>query len=637
MQKNIDIKNDDSTTPILHKRKQSKQIKHKMFSFKIVWYYFKYYKWTLLLQFILATVASAIAIGVNIALQYALSASSVDFKYISIMCGALIGLYIFNWFIQYSQYVLSIRMGQRISKQIRDDIFKKLNNLSISYYDKNKSGDIISKFSNDITNLSSLLSDNFADILGVILWIFGLLIGMFIISPILSAITIVLVSVVVVSLFFCIKKSHPFFNKTQTSIANITAFLDETISGQSVIDIFNQKDFMIKQFEKLNAELTNNIYYSQSYSSSSIPITTFFSNAITLIITLIGMGFMWANSDVFIGLRISLPYPSPMGSSFIALTIFLLLARNFLSPFSQVASIMPILLAAKAGVERLIPIINEKTEFNDLEKSIVNIAYQLNKSNMKIEEKNNIHLEPSLEFENVSFSYVKDKPILKNVSFKIKPGQFVGIVGPTGSGKTTIINLITKFYEINSGDIKIGGMSIKDISRKSLRDNIAMVVQDTYIFNISIKENIKIANPNASDEEVMAAAKIAMCHELIMNLPDGYDTIMTNNAEVLSKGEKQLISMARAVLSDSDFLILDEATSSIDTKTEKIIQAAFENIMKYKTCILIAHRLSTIRNANIIIVLKDGEIIESGNHDELMDYNGFYSKLINSQFGNLIE
>lgn len=617
---------------------QKTKIKNKsLFSFKIVLYYFKYYKWTLLLQFLLAAIASGIAIGVNIALQYALSASSIDFQYISVVCGALIGLYTFNWFIQYSQYVLSTRMGQKISKQIRDDIFKKLNNLSISYYDQNKSGDIISKFSNDITNLSSLLSDNFADILGVILWIFGLSIGMFIISPVLAAITFVLILIVVFSLFICIKKSHPFFSKTQTSIAKITAFLDETISGQTVIDIFNQKDLFIEKFEKLNAELSTNIYYSQSYSSSSIPITTFFSNAITLIITLIGMGFMWANSDAFIGLKIQLPYPSPLGSQFITLTIFLLLARNFLSPFSQVASIMPILLAAKAGVERLIPIISSKTEFNDLEKAIVNIAYEINKNKIKIEDKNIINLRPKIEFQNVNFSYIENKPILKNVTFEIKPGEFIGIVGPTGSGKTTIINLITKFYNLNSGDIKIDGRSINDISRKSLRDNIAMVVQDTYIFNISVKDNIKIAKPNATDEEVIQAAKISMCHDLIMSLPNGYDTIMTNNAETLSKGEKQLISMARAVLSDADFLILDEATSSIDTKTEKIIQAAFENIMKNKTCILIAHRLSTIRNANKIIVIKDGEVIEIGNHNELMDKNGFYSKLINSQFSNIIE
>ena len=590
--------------------------------------YLKYYKLSLLVLVLTSLFSGFGTVAATLFLQFAInSVNANDFATTSIICGILIAYYACNWLVQFFQYSVNAKMSQKISKKIRNDIFTKLNNLSIKYFDENQTGDIMSRFINDVNNITVLLSDNFADLVGVLVWLFGIGIAIFIISWQLSLITIFLFIIAIIIVSFRIKKSLPYFKDLQDEIASFTSFLEEKIAGQSIIDLFEQQKLVKKEFDKIQYKVAQSWSDAQLQSFYTYPIIEFVTNIITICIYSIGILFIILNIN-FATINIT----SGQSGSEAALIIFTLLSRNFLSPLSQLPPIINVALGAKVGVERVEDILDRKDEYNEIEKVAITLSMVANNVTIDNYEFNHKILKPKVEFQKVGFGYLANKKVLKDVSFKIEPGQFIGIVGPTGSGKSTIISLLAKLYDVDDGDILIDDVSIKIIDKKSFRNNVSLVLQDTFFFDLSIKENIKLSNPNATDEQIYFACQKACCHDLILALPNGYDTVISSFSEQLSKGQKQLIAIARAMISEANLVIFDEATSSVDVKTETKIQLAMEELLKNKTAIVIAHRLSTVRNADKILVIKEGKLIEEGTHSELIAQNGFYANLYNSQF-----
>lgn len=567
------------------------------------------------------------AIMATMALEVAMkSIGTGDWKLTAIVCGTVLGFYLVNWFILYSQFYVNSRVSQRVSKKIRSDLFIKLNKLPIGYFDQNPAGDVMSRFINDVNNVSVFLSDNFADLIGLFLWLTGIGIAIFLISWMLALITVVLFAIAIVWIWFKTKKSIPYFEKLQSTIGEFTSLLEEKIAGQFVVDLYEQQQAVRKEFDDMHHKLMNLWEEAQLYSFYSYPLTDLLINGITIIISTIGA--------LFVIFNVPFATINNQGNPLATITIFILLARNFLSPLGQLPSIVTIGLGTNVGVQRVQEVLRENEEFNPIEK--LSISLSMDKNNLKIKNEENYLntkiLKPQIEFKHVDFGYDSNHKVLKDVSFKINSGDFIGIVGPTGSGKTTIINLLNKLYDPVKGDILIDNVSIKKINRDSLRKNISTVLQDTFFFSLNIKENIKLANPSASDDEIIEACKKAKCHDLILSLEKGYETIINSSSNELSKGQRQLIAIARAIISNANLVIFDEATSSVDVKTEIQVQEAMEELLKNKTAILIAHRLSTIRNADKILVINQGELIESGNHEQLLKHDGFYAKLFNSQF-----
>lgn len=590
--------------------------------------YLKYYKLSLLVLVLTSLFSGFGTVAATLFLQFAInSVNANDFATTSLICGILIAYYACNWLVQFFQYSVNAKMSQKISKKIRNDIFTKLNNLSIKYFDENQTGDIMSRFINDVNNITVLLSDNFADLVGVLVWLFGIGIAIFIISWQLSLITIFLFIIAIIIVSFRIKKSLPYFKDLQDEIASFTSFLEEKIAGQSIIDLFEQQKLVKKEFDKIQYKVAQSWSDAQLQSFYTYPIIEFVTNIITICIYSIGILFIILNIN-FATINIT----SGQSGSEAALIIFTLLSRNFLSPLSQLPPIINVALGAKVGVERVEDILDRKDEYNEIEKVAITLSMVANNVTIDNYESNHKTLKPKVEFQKVGFGYLANKKVLKDVSFKIEPGQFIGIVGPTGSGKSTIISLLAKLYDVDDGDILIDDVSIKIIDKKSFRNNVSLVLQDTFFFDLSIKENIKLSNPNATDEQIYFACQKACCHDLILALPNGYDTVISSFSEQLSKGQKQLIAIARAMISEANLVIFDEATSSVDVKTETKIQLAMEELLKNKTAIVIAHRLSTVRNADKILVIKEGKLIEEGTHSELIAQNGFYANLYNSQF-----
>lgn len=595
--------------------------------FSLLLNYLKYYKWQIVVQLICAVISGFGAVAAIVALQFAITSIQNDqLITTSIICGSILAFYCLNTFIQYFQYWLNAKMAQGISKKIRNDLFLKLNKLPIQYFDKNQTGDIMSRFVNDVNNVSIFMSDNFADLMAAIMWLIATGIAMIVISWQMSLITLVMFSGAILLVWWRIKKSLPYFDKLQKTLGNFTGFLEEKIAGQFVVDLFEQQEQVKKEFDNVHSELANLWEKAQKYSFYTYPLIESVVNIITVSTIAIGMAFVISGVD-FVNIK---ELANTEAGAIGALTIFTLLSRNFISQLNQLPTIVNVATGMKVGLDRIDEIVQQEEEFHQFEKIAITIS--LDKNIKKIKDEKHHLVNPNIEFKNVEFEYIRDIPILKDISFNIKSGEFIGIVGPTGSGKSTIINLLTKLYEINAGDILIDGVSIKKVDKNSLRKNIAIVLQDTFFFSLSIKENIKLANPFVSDEEIIQACKQALCHDIIMQLPNGYDTVVANSENKLSKGQKQLIAIARAMISKANIVVLDEATSSVDVTTEIQVQKAMENLLADKTSILIAHRLSTVRNADKILVIKDGKLIESGNHNQLLKKDGFYAKLFNSQF-----
>ena len=521
------------------------------------------------------------------------------------------------------QSIFMTKIAQYSSKYLRKDLYFKILDLKLKFFDSNPSGDIMSRLTNDVNNITIALTQNVVQFIVNFSQIFFFLIALLVFSPIMGSISLCFIPIQLSVIILFFKKAQPNFFKKQILLGEINGYVEETISGQKVINNFNKQEFVIKNFKNKNDQITNISYKANLFSNLSNPWNTLMANM--LVVTLFIVGMVLSLNNVEFGTSYfptiqNNPKNPLYGKSDPALVLSLLTAimsfsRNFTNPIYQIFQILNLLQMALAGAERTEQIKKQEIEIRNEE--------TIDVSNLK----------GNIDFKNLTFSYDGFNDVLKNINLSIKQGQVVGIVGPTGSGKTTIINLLTKFYDVTNenSDIFIDGISIKNITKHSLRNEVSIVLQDTFIFEDTIYENMRYANPEATNEKIEEAAKKANAHSFIMSLEKGYDTVLKNNADEISQGQRQLLAITRAFLRQSSILILDEATSSIDTKTEKDIQTGMIKLSQGKTTFMIAHRLSTIKHADVIIVLKDGQILEKGNHFELLEQNGFYANMYNSK------
>ena len=524
--------------------------------------------------------------------------STGDMKGLANICYVLIVIYIIGALLVYFKSILMIDISEKITARIRKDLFDKIEKLPLKYFDTHSSGDLMSRLTNDVDNIKTILSQSVVQFFTGIINIVGMLTAMILLSLKLTIVVLITIPVMFSITKFIAKKTWRFFLNQQRELGNLNGYVEEMISGQKAVILFSREEYVKEEFSKINKRFTKNAIISNALSGLIYPLNNFANNITYLIIAVVGAYFILNDMNITTGVVFT----------------FLLYMRRFTRPINEILSLFNTIMSALAGAERVFKVMDEKEEKDKIG------------ANDLHEVKGNVILN------NVSFSYIKDKKILKNASLKANAGETVAIVGPTGAGKTTIINLLTKFYDIDSGEIKIDNKDISEISIKSIRKSIGVVLQDTFLFSESIKENIRYGRLDATDEEVEIAATKANADCFIRQLKEGYNTVLSDNGSDLSQGQRQLISIARAILSKSEILILDEATSSVDTRTEEKIQLALKTLMKDKTTFIIAHRLSTIKKADQILVVKAGEIIERGTHEELINIYGFYAELYNSQF-----
>jgi ATP-binding cassette subfamily B protein len=514
---------------------------------------------------------------------------------ILIKVGILYGLYSLFMYIQ--QYMMA-GISQKIVKTLRTQVMDKLTRLPLKFYDSRTHGEILSRVTNDIDLISNTLNQSLTQFVTSIVTIVGVTIMMLTISPLLTLATLVILPLSIIIISIIVKKSQKYFKMQQKSIGDVNGHVEEMFGGFLVVKAYNREEKSIESFEKYNEELYNAAWKAQFVSGITMPLMRFVSNLGYVIVAVAG-GIMVTKRTIELG----------------DVQAFIQYSNQFSQPISQVANIMNMIQSTIAAAERVFEILDEEEEIPDP-------IDALEISNVK----------GDVSFEHVYFSYVPEKKLIEDLNIDVKSGQTIAIVGPTGAGKTTLVNLLMRFYEIQGGKITVDGIDIRKIKRDNLRKTFGMVLQDTWLFNGTVKENIAYGKENATDEEVIDAAKKAHAHHFIMALPGGYDAVINEEASNISQGEKQLITIARAFIADPDILILDEATSNVDTLTEKLIQKAMRKLMHSRTNFVIAHRLSTIVDADLILVMNEGQIIEKGTHKELMAKNGFYAELYKSQF-----
>ena len=523
--------------------------------------------------------------------------SRIDLKAISNIALFLAVLYVVGAVLNYMQSFIISSVVQHFSKRLRTAIAEKINKLPLRYFDSHSQGDTLSRVTNDVDTVGQSLNQSLGTVISSSLLLIAVLFMMFYNNVVLSFVTIgsVLIGFVFVALIM--GKSQRFFRAQQENLASVNGYVEEMYSGHNVIVSYNATEESKKAFQMLNTKLYNSMWKSQFISGIMMPLMIFTGNFGYVMVVLVGAS-MALNGDVTMG----------------TIVAFMVYVRTFSQPLSQIAQGITTLQQASAAMGRVFEFLAEPEMENDEHKS-----QQL------------ATLKGDVTFDNVFFGYNPDRTIIHDFSAKAKAGQKIAIVGPTGAGKTTIVNLLMKFYEIEKGRITIDGVDTKQMKRSEVHDAFSMVLQDTWLFEGTIKENLIYNQKNISDEAVVAATKAVGVHHFIKTLPKGYDTVLDDTVS-LSVGQKQLLTIARALLKDAPLLILDEATSSVDTRTEELIQKAMDKLMEGRTSFVIAHRLSTIRNADLILVMRDGNIIEQGNHDQLMEENGFYADLYNSQF-----
>ena len=533
-------------------------------------------------------------------------------KITSLMAGlALMAVvYVLGVGATYLQGRIMISVSQGTLKRIREHLFRKVQKLPVRYFDTNPTGDIMSRFTNDVDIIGEMLNSTLVQIFSGTITLIGTLALMLYTNWVLAVVTIV-VSPIIAKIGTAIAgKSRKYFMKQQTDLGKVNGYIEETVTGQKVVKVFNYEENVVNEFSELNQSLRNSQVKAQFISGIMGPCMNAMSQVnytLTACVgSIIAFASRWGGGVPFSALDIG------------GLTVFVNYSRQFSRPINELAQQVTNIMSALAGAERVFNVMDETEEIDDGKKLVLDKVHG------------------DVLVEGVTFGYNPDKTILKDVSVFAHPGQKIALVGSTGAGKTTITNLITRFYNINKGKITIDGVDIKDISLECLRENIAMVLQDTHLFTGTIMENIRYGRLSATDEEVRQAAKTSCADMFIKNMPEGYDTMLKGDGSNLSQGQRQLLNIARAALSKAPILVLDEATSSVDTRTEKHINEGMDALMEDRTTFVIAHRLSTIRNADAIMVLENGEIIERGTHEELLEKNGFYANLYNSQFEDVV-
>ncbi len=524
--------------------------------------------------------------------------ANVNFKRVFLFCGLMAIFYIISSILSYFLSILMIKLSKKISFRMRKQVFNHLLKLPIGFFDKNQTGDIISRLSYDIDTINASLSSDLLQIFTSAITIVGSFVMMCIISPTLITIFIFTVPISIWFIRYRSQKVRPLFRKRSAKLGELNGYAEEMLSGQKTIKAYNREEVIINRFNSKNDEAVQ-AFYNAEYQGSVIgPAVNFINNLSMSLVSMLGAVLYLYN-----------------GISLSGISEFILYSRRFSGPIGEIANIIADLQSATSAAERIFRILDEAPEKEDSETAEVISDVSGN-----------------VIFEDVSFGYDETKTILENFSLNVSSGSTVAIVGPTGAGKTTIVNLLMRFYDANSGDIKLDGKSIYSLTRDSLRLSFTMVLQDTWLFNGTIRDNIAFGNSSANDDDIVNAAKTAGIHDYIMSLPEGYDTVLTDDGVNISKGQKQLLTISRALLSNAPILILDEATSNVDSRTEQAIQKAMLSLMNGRTSFVIAHRLSTIQNADVILVIRDGKIVENGKHDELLNKNGVYASLYNSQF-----
>lgn len=510
----------------------------------------------------------------------------------------VLGLYVISAVFTFVQHYIMSTISQKICYRMRKEISEKINRMPMKYFESRTYGEVLSRITNDVDTLGMSLSQSINQIITSVTTMLGVLIMMISISPLLTLIALFILPVSVFLITFVMKKSQRYFRSQQEYLGQINGQVEENFTGHLVIKAYNKEEEVINDFNRTNDHLYDSAWKSQFISGMMQPIMMFVGNLGYAAVALIG-GILAIKGTIEIG----------------DIQAFIQYVKNFTQPIQQIAQVANQVQSMAAAAERVFEFLNEEEE------------------DQTVEHPANIEdIVGNVTFEHVNFGYKEDQTIIHDFSAEIKQGQKIAIVGPTGAGKTTMVKLLMRFYDVNSGAIKIDGHNIKDFNRRELRDAFGMVLQDTWLFKGTIMENIRYGRLDATDEEVIAAAKAAYAHRFIETLPGGYDMELNEDASNVSQGQKQLLTIARAILADNKILILDEATSSVDTRTEARIQKAMDNLMKGRTSFVIAHRLSTIRDADLILVMKDGDIIEQGTHEELLEKDGFYAKLYNSQF-----
>lgn len=531
----------------------------------------------------------------------------------------------------YGKAKCSVYLTQRTLNSLRAELFNSVEDLPISFFDTRPNGEIMSRFTNDVESLRAFLSQGLSQLISSSITIIGSFVIMLLYSPLLTLLVIVMVSFMVLITAKLGKKSSFYFKKQQKNLGNVNGFIEETIEGQKVVKVFNHEKQIVSEFKDINEDLRKASTGANIFASILMPLMGNLSHVNYAITAAVG-GVLAVNGALTAG----------------EIVAFLTNSRNFSQPITNLSQQFNNAIMAIAGAERIFEYIDEKPEADEGYVTLVNATEDENGQLHEVEEHTGLwawkhthsadssvtykKLMGEVTFENVTFSYDKKKTVLNNISLWAKPGQKIAFVGSTGAGKTTITNLINRFYDIDDGKIRYDGINIKKIKKDDLRRSLSMVLQDTHLFTGTITDNIRYGNLSASDEDVVKAAKLANAHDFIMSLPDGYDTVLTADGINLSQGQRQLLSIARAAVADPPVLILDEATSSIDTRTEKLIEQGMDKLMSGRTVFVIAHRLSTVRNANAIMVLEHGEIIERGDHDNLIEQQGRYYQLYTGQF-----
>lgn len=530
-----------------------------------------------------------------------LSGNTMDFGQILQSLGLVFLVYTLSSLMTFIQNYLMAGMSQDIARDLRGQINSKLSRLPLRFFDSNSKGDILSRLTNDLDNISVTLQNNLVQLLTAVSTLIGVFVMMMIVSPLLGLITVATVPLCVLVTFFIARRSERLFRRQWTVLGELNGHIEEMYTGHKIIKAFDRENAAIEEFDEINDELFRVSCMAQFLSGNIGPLMSFINNLSYSVICIAG-GILFLRGSMTIGV----------------ITSFIAYSKMFTQPISNIGNLMNNLQASIAAAERVFYVLDEEDEPADSTENT--ITKQSGNGRVC--------------FEHVRFGYREDREIIHDLSLSVEPGNLIAIVGPTGAGKTTLVNLLMRFYDVNSGRITVDGKDIRTVPRENLRSVFGMVLQDAWLFQGTVRENIAYGRSNATDEEIYAAVRMAHADEIIRQLPEGYDTMIEENGANLSQGERQLLTIARAVLSDPEILILDEATSSVDTRTELLIQQSLETLMHSRTSFVIAHRLSTIREADTILVMRRGEIVESGNHEELMALNGFYAKLYNSQFAD---